>query len=199
MTIGEQIRAAREAAGLSQNDLAEAAGVHRQALSEIERGRVGIGPVRLARIKEALGTTFDTGTDPMNEPDGFTKDEAPRPKKAQGRPPGRPKKAPTVAQIPVAKQIEMLYRLGGQAISPRLPVTANAVVGQAAMCGEAWDAVLRRYPAIYEFIQKGMIAGDIAALVIAHMPIIEAARMELAQRAAQEATYAGGIEQPTAA
>lgn len=54
---GDMIRAARQAAGLSQRELAEAAGLHQSAISSIERGEGKDGPTyrKMRAIADALG------------------------------------------------------------------------------------------------------------------------------------------------
>lgn len=56
--VGERIRAARDARGLSQAELAAAVGVKQQSISKIEGGG-GITLPVLARLAEALDTTTD--------------------------------------------------------------------------------------------------------------------------------------------
>jgi hypothetical protein len=48
-----------------------------------------------------------------------------------------------------------------------------------------------RYPALREKIEQGMIAGDIVALIMAHLPIIQAAREETQRLQEQQAWDAG--------
>jgi putative transcriptional regulator len=58
--IGERIREARAAAGLSQADLAERAGVAQAAISRIERDETqDPGVLIVAGIAKALGTSLD--------------------------------------------------------------------------------------------------------------------------------------------
>lgn len=53
--VGRAIRRYRESAGLSQEALAEVAGLHRTYISLVERGRRNISVDALAQIAEALG------------------------------------------------------------------------------------------------------------------------------------------------
>jgi len=57
-SIGRQIRETREAAGLSQLELAERAGLTQGNLSWIETGRRGVGVEVLNRLADALGATW---------------------------------------------------------------------------------------------------------------------------------------------
>lgn len=54
--LGEGIRTLREAAGLSQEALADAAGIDRSHMSRIERGKRNVSFLNICRIAEALGT-----------------------------------------------------------------------------------------------------------------------------------------------
>lgn len=53
--IGIVVRQLREATGLSQEELAEQAGLHRTYISLVERGRRNITVDALSQIAEALG------------------------------------------------------------------------------------------------------------------------------------------------
>ena len=55
---GRVLRAEREAAGISQEDLAHEAGIHRTYVSMLERGLANPSLTVLASIAEALGTTL---------------------------------------------------------------------------------------------------------------------------------------------
>ncbi|WP_299440654.1 helix-turn-helix transcriptional regulator [uncultured Rhodospira sp.] len=57
LEIGEMVREMRLAAGMSQRDLAEAAGLHQSAISAIERGEGKDGPTyrKIRAIAKALG------------------------------------------------------------------------------------------------------------------------------------------------
>ena len=56
--VGFNIRRTREAKGLSQEDLAELAGLHRAYIGQIERGEKNIGVRNLEKIAGALGITI---------------------------------------------------------------------------------------------------------------------------------------------
>jgi len=58
-TIGERLRAAREARGLSPFELSLAASIPEQNIRLWERGRCPRDPAKLADIAEALDTTTD--------------------------------------------------------------------------------------------------------------------------------------------
>ena len=53
--FGFAVRSHRETLGLTQEDLAEAAGLHRTYLSDVERGRRNPSLVIIARLAAALG------------------------------------------------------------------------------------------------------------------------------------------------
>jgi transcriptional regulator with XRE-family HTH domain len=55
MRFGRRVRSLRERAGLSQEALAEKAGVHRTYLGGVERGERNVGLKNVLRIAEALG------------------------------------------------------------------------------------------------------------------------------------------------
>lgn len=57
--IGERIRQARQARGLTQEQLAEEVGVSRSAVAQWETGRAGQVTGNLTRIAEVLGTGMD--------------------------------------------------------------------------------------------------------------------------------------------
>ncbi len=51
----ERLRQRRIEAGLTQTALAKRAGVTKSHVSQVEGGKAGFGPVRIARIASALG------------------------------------------------------------------------------------------------------------------------------------------------
>ncbi|HEX8861903.1 MAG TPA: helix-turn-helix domain-containing protein [Actinomycetes bacterium] len=59
--IGEQVRAQRIAAGLSQAELARRIGISPSALSQVERGRHGLSGETLTRLWAILGVPFGPG------------------------------------------------------------------------------------------------------------------------------------------
>ena len=121
-------------------------------------------------------------------------DVAPTPRK-RGRPKGSGTKA-TPAGIPLKVQLELPYKLLADVSATRMPATSVALRNQAPACAAAWDQFLLRYPSVRETLEKGMIAGDILGLIMAHLPIIEAMRMEVAanQARAQAEMYGDGID-----
>lgn len=56
--IGEQIRAARQAAGLTQHQLAAASGVHQTVLAKYESGARDPHIQAMRDLAKALNTTF---------------------------------------------------------------------------------------------------------------------------------------------
>jgi transcriptional regulator with XRE-family HTH domain len=55
LDLGEVIRAARKAKGISQEALAELAGIDRSYMGGIERGEHNLAIVNLLKITDALG------------------------------------------------------------------------------------------------------------------------------------------------
>jgi transcriptional regulator with XRE-family HTH domain len=60
LALGIALRTLRVARGLSQERLAEVAGVHPRYVSDIERGRRNVGIVNLDRLAGALGVDLPT-------------------------------------------------------------------------------------------------------------------------------------------
>jgi transcriptional regulator with XRE-family HTH domain len=55
--FGEKVRAERERAGISQEKLADLAGLHRTYIGGVERGERNLGLLNLIKIAKSLGTT----------------------------------------------------------------------------------------------------------------------------------------------
>ena len=55
LALGARIRAARDRAGVKQEQLAQAVGLSRTSITNIERGRQGVQAYVLVRIAEILG------------------------------------------------------------------------------------------------------------------------------------------------
>jgi transcriptional regulator with XRE-family HTH domain len=55
LSFGHRVRDLRQARGLSQEELAESAGVHRTYVSSLERGRRNVGLDNILAIAAALG------------------------------------------------------------------------------------------------------------------------------------------------
>jgi transcriptional regulator with XRE-family HTH domain len=53
--FGDRVRALRQKAGLSQEDLAARAGIHRTYIGGVERGERNLGLLNVLRIANALG------------------------------------------------------------------------------------------------------------------------------------------------
>jgi transcriptional regulator with XRE-family HTH domain/KaiC/GvpD/RAD55 family RecA-like ATPase len=66
--IGEQVRAGRIAAGLSQAELARRIGVTPSALSQVERGRHGLSGETLTRLWATLGIPYGPAASPSPLP-----------------------------------------------------------------------------------------------------------------------------------
>lgn len=56
--FGKQLREVREGVGISQEKLAELAGLHRTYVSSVERGRNNISLVNIERLALALGKSL---------------------------------------------------------------------------------------------------------------------------------------------
>ena len=199
MTVGERVRALRLEQKMNQTELASAANVDTTDISALENDRRPFGPDRLARLAAALDTTVE---DLMADDDGGTThstDDEPtpfrRPAKAKPGPKAGPKFT-SAKGIPLAVQLQLPYNLLSNVTAARLPVTSQVLAQQARPCAEAWDTFLLRYPALREKIEQGMIAGDVIALIMAHLPILAAAREEIAARAQMAEQYGDRPYQP---
>jgi transcriptional regulator with XRE-family HTH domain len=56
--FGDAVRARREELGLTQENLADKAGIHRTYLSDIERGTRNVSLVNIERVAAALAVTM---------------------------------------------------------------------------------------------------------------------------------------------
>jgi hypothetical protein len=134
-------------------------------------------------VSDTATTGFDEGP----------KDDAPKARRTRlggnGRRKGAhsPGAARRTANVPALKvQLQIPYKLAGQVATSRgLPHTGAVLDRKAPECAAAWDQFLQRWPALYEALEKGMIAGDVIALIMVHMEILQVARMELAARQQQ--------------
>lgn len=69
--IGERIRAAREAEGYSQDDVAKHLGISRPVVTKIETGKKAVNGIELRKIAEFLEVTIDFLTEPLEEDNGL--------------------------------------------------------------------------------------------------------------------------------
>jgi transcriptional regulator with XRE-family HTH domain len=60
IAFGSAVRALRMERGLSQERLAEAAGIHPRYVSDVERGRRNLGLINIDRLARALGVDLAT-------------------------------------------------------------------------------------------------------------------------------------------
>jgi y4mF family transcriptional regulator len=67
--VGAFVRASREAAGLTQVELAESAGVSRRWLLMVEGGHEGAELGRVFRVLRALGVHLETGSPVVYSPE----------------------------------------------------------------------------------------------------------------------------------
>jgi transcriptional regulator with XRE-family HTH domain len=61
--IGRRLKAAREAAGLSQQEVATRAELHRVTVAKIEAGKIDITLTTLFALAEAVGVPYEQLTD----------------------------------------------------------------------------------------------------------------------------------------
>lgn len=111
----------------------------------------------------------------------FSKDEPPKaPKRDRSRRSSSGAiRAKAPSGVPLSVQLQLPYELGAMVLNSRgRPQTAQAVMAQAPACAAAWDRFLLRFPALREMIEKGAVGADVVALIMAHVPILEAARAE---------------------
>lgn len=195
MSFADELRAARNASGMSQSALAEAVGVSSfKVVSQWENGHTTPNYDNLERLESVLGVRLnvEAGDEPVTPRDVPEAPAEESPFKAKDAPPkprkGPAKKAGAPAGMPSLRvQLEMPYRLGATALATRLPYTSGMLNQQAGPCAEAWDVFLMRYPKLREKIESGAVAADIVNLVMAHVPILQVAREEIAAQQAAAA------------
>ena len=197
MSIGDEIRTAREAAGLTKAELADRIGFSDSHLTNVEAGSKNPSYQMVDALEGALGVRLNADpvdADPQDVP------SAPLPPRSTDRPPrakkatGAKKAAPKAGMPSLQTQLQMPYMLASTALRGRLPATSNALAVQAGPCAAAWDQFLLRYPALRDKIEQGAVAADVVNLVMAHVPIVQVAREEMALMAQMaEPTYDGGI------
>jgi transcriptional regulator with XRE-family HTH domain len=56
--FGKALRKHREAAGLSQEELASRAGIHRTYIGDVERGKRNVGLVNMQRLADGLDVSL---------------------------------------------------------------------------------------------------------------------------------------------
>ena len=195
MSFADELRAARNASGMSQSALAEAVGVSSfKVVSQWENGHTTPNYDNLERLESVLGVRLnvEAGDEPVTPRDVPEAPAEDSPFKAKDAPPkprkGPAKKAGAAPGMPSLRvQLEMPYRLGATALATRLPYTSGMLNQQAGPCAEAWDVFLMRYPKLREKIESGAVAADIVNLVMAHVPILQVAREEIAAQQAAAA------------
>lgn len=67
-TFGAAVRQRRQASGLSQEDLAERADLHRTYVGGLERGERNVGLLNVARLAKALGVTVAELVEDLGHP-----------------------------------------------------------------------------------------------------------------------------------
>ena len=202
MSFADELKAARLAAGMSQAELAQQAGISIQSVSKYENGQVASPKYEAVdALEKLLGVRFNIEEEPVTPPQQvpdlddreFSKDAPPRAKKAAAKK-AAPKRGPAAGIPSLRVQLELPYKLAAAGLRPRLPATATTIDAQAGACAAAWDTFLLRYPALREKIEQGGVAADIVNLVMAHAPILQVAREEIAAQQLMEQTYAGGLD-----
>jgi len=205
VTVGERVRALRLEREWTQVELAEAASIDKSSISQIESDKDPVGPARAARLAEAFGIPVEDLMASDEEEDfnltgHRSTDEEPvtrgGPKKTSPKKPSGPRYSGK--GIPLAVQLQLPYNLLSNVTAAKLPVTSQVLAEQAAPCAAAWDQFLLRYPALREKIEQGMIAGDVIALIMAHLPILAAAREEIQARAQMAEQHGNRPYQPAA-
>ena len=73
MSVGARLAAARKAAGLTQAEVAEKAGLDPQTVHRIEAAKIAVSMLRLRDLAHALGITL---SDVVGEPDGEHESDA---------------------------------------------------------------------------------------------------------------------------
>jgi len=112
-------------------------------------------------------------------------------KRGTGRPPGRPRKSaePAAAAEPamvstsdLGAAVEAIYLMAGKLWGmghPGSPAAA-AIEAQAADCAQAWEQLAARNPRVRRGLEVMTTGGGWAALVVVHVPIVQAFTAERA-------------------
>lgn len=67
IAFGKAVRKQRAAAGLSQEDVAAQAGIHRTYIGDVERGERNLGLVNMYRLASAMNVTLTILVSEMEE------------------------------------------------------------------------------------------------------------------------------------
>jgi hypothetical protein len=189
LSFGEEIRAARHRKGWSQRELAVAIGVDQNRIYLWESGRIRPSDEKLGDLESTLGPIRSDVVAPGDFDAGLADSPPPTPAPAKDKPPNvkkaaAKKPASKAGMPPLAVQLEIPYHLAAAATRARLPHTSAALDVCAGPCAQAWDQFLMRYPKLREKIEQGAVAADVVNLIYAHMPIVTAAREEIAAQQA---------------
>jgi len=103
--FGHRLRELRERAGLTQTQLAERAGLHRQGIVKLERGEREPAWSTLLALAEALGVDLNSFAEPPETP-------------VTARGPGRPPKPATPA-TPPAEDLQRQAKPGREGAAPK--------------------------------------------------------------------------------
>jgi transcriptional regulator with XRE-family HTH domain len=109
-TFATKLREQREAAGLSQSELAGRAGLHTQAVAKIEQGIREPSLATAQAIARALGLSLSAFDDVIL---GTEQTAQPRSEKEPARPRGRPKKVEAPASSKASGEKAKKPRKGG--------------------------------------------------------------------------------------
>ena len=110
---------------------------------------------------------------------------------------------PSAGAMTVEAQLRLIYDLAGTLTMSKTPAVGRALKANAGACAHADEQLLRRWPKLYAAMEKGLIAGDILAVFMAHYPILMGVREEIEERRRMAAIFEGevpgGYQEPSAA